>query len=491
MKTLVVACIQQKMRLPQTLDEYRDDLRRFMRAAENKRARLVVFPELAGVMVIPPLLGGFQANLLKRADLARRRQTGLWQKVSGGVSGAIAGWLSSDFRQMAGALLTTQPEMVWDAYDGVFGELAREFDVTLVAPSAYLPDPLDGVLRNLAVVYGPGGERLGYQAKRVLHPEDEDLAQSGHEWNVIPTPVGQIGLMLGGDLLYPEVGRLLAYQGAELLVAQGAATDRVLYEKLRAGMLARMQDNQLFAAISFLVGHNEFSRRQRDPFVGRSSVLAPQELTPRASGILVEASNSRTESVLSAVWDFEALAELWETSDTPVRSHLPLDAVGPALAQLYKKMNQLPEGPEALLAAPEIQEPEPQERLVAEEERIAVLKRTKSILSLDDLPVLASVTSYWGDGSDEEVKASLPAHVPVSLTPESDEWEIDEPSGSDESHTLAEPEVEVNAGNAELGELPTNQAEGNQAEDGEGEEETQEMDALLEPRSEDDREETG
>ena len=497
MKTLVVACIQQKMRLPQTLEEYREDLRRFLRAAENKRARLVVFPELAGVMVIPPLLGGFQANLLKRADLARRRQTGLWQKVSGGVSGALAGWLKSDFRQMAGALLTTQPEMVWDAYDDVFGGLAQEFDVTLVAPSAYLPDPLDGVLRNLAVVYGPGGERLGYQAKRVLHPEDEDLAQSGHEWNIIPTPVGQIGLMLGGDLLYPEVGRLLAYQGAELLIAQGAATDRVLYEKLRAGMLARMQDNQLFAAISFLVGHNEFSRRQRDPFVGRSSVLAPQELTPRASGILVEASNSRTESVLSAVWDFEALAELWETSDTPVRSHLPLDAVGPALAQLYKKMNQLPEGPEALLAAPEIQEPEPRERLVDKEERIAVLKRTKSILSLDDLPVLASVTSYWGDGSDQEIKASLPAHVPVSLTPESDAWEIDGTSESDEIHALAEPEAagsavdDVNGDDAELRESTTSQAVESQAEDGEGEEETQEMDALLEPTAEDDREETG
>ena len=497
MKTLIVACIQQKMRLPQTLEEYRDDLRRFLRAAANKRARLVVFPELAGVMVIPPLLGGFQANLLKRADLARRRQTGLWQKVSGGVSGALAGWLNSDFRQMTGALLTTQPEIVWDAYDDVFGGLAQEFDVTLVAPSAYLPDPLDGVLRNLAVVYGPGGERLGYQAKRVLHPEDEDLAQSGHEWNIIPTPVGQIGLMLGGDLLYPEVGRLLAYQGAELLIAQGAATDRVLYEKLRAGMLARMQDNQLFAAISFLVGHNEFSRRQRDPFVGRSSVLAPQELTPRASGILVEASNSRTESVLSAVWDYEALAELWETSDTPVRSHLPLDAVGPALAQLYKKMNQLPKGPEALLAAPEIQEPEPRERLVEEEERIAVLKRTKSILSLDDLPVLASVTSYWGDGSDQEIKASLPAHVPVSLTPESDAWEIDETSESNEIHALAEPEVagsavdEVNGDDAELREGTTSQAVESQAEDGEGEEETQEMDALLEPTAEDDREETG
>ncbi len=495
MKTLIVACIQQKMRLPQTLEEYREDLRRFLRAAENKRARLVVFPELAGVMVIPPLLGGFQANLLKRADLARRRQTSLWQKFSGGISGALAGWLNTDFRQMAGALLTTQPDMVWDAYDEVFGGLAQEFDVTLVAPSAYLPDPLDGVLRNLAVVYGPGGERLGYQAKRVLHPEDEDLAQPGHEWNVIPTPVGRIGLMLGGDLLYPEVGRLLAYQGAELLIAQGAATERVLYEKLRAGMLARMQDNQLFAAISFLVGHNEFSRRQRDPFVGRSAVLAPQELTPRASGILVESSNFRSESVLSAVWDFEELAELWETSDTPVRSQLPLDVVGPALAQLYKKMNQLPEGPEALLAVPEVQEPETKEHRAEMEERVTVPNRTNSTLSLDDLPVLSSVTSFWGDASDTEIKASLPAHVPVSLTPESDDWEYDETWESDELQELSGPEADAVEGMVAASEgsetVAAVQAGESQAEEGESEEETQEMDALLEPRAEDDREQTG
>ncbi len=491
MNKLIVACIQQKMRLPQTLEEYREDLRRFLRAAENKRARLVVFPELAGVMVIPPLLGGFQANLLKRADLSRRRQSSLWQKVSGGVSGALAGWLGADFRQMAGALLTTEPDAVWEAYDGVFGGLAQEFDVTLAAPSAYLPDPLDGVLRNLAVIYGPGGERLGYQAKRVLHPEDEDLAQPGHEWNVIQTPVGRIGLMLGGDLLYPEVGRLLAYQGAELLIAQGAATERVMYEKLRAGMLARMQDNQLFAAISFLVGHNEFSRRQRDPFVGRSSVLAPQELTPRASGILVESSNFRSESVLSAVWEFEALAELWETSDTPVRSQLPLDTVGPALAQLYRKMNQLPEGSDALLAAPERQEPEIKDAPAALEERVKMPKRTKSTLSLDDLPVLASVTSYWGDASDTEVKASLPAHVPVSLTPESDSWAYDDSLESYESPTLSTADVGTAAGMDAEGADSESATDGQAGEGEVGQEETQEMDALLEPRAGDERERTG
>ena len=504
MKTLIVATIQQKMRLPQTLEEYREDLRRFLRAAANKRARLVVFPELAGVMVIPPLLGGLQASLLKRADLARRRQSSLWQKMSGGVSGALAGWFNSDFRQMTGALLTTQPEMVWDAYDDVFGGLAQEFDVTLVAPSAYLPDPMDGILRNLAVIYGPGGERLGYQAKRVLHPEDEDLAQPGQEWNVIQTPVGQIGLMLGGDLLYPEVGRLLAYQGAEMLIAQGAATERVLYEKLRAGVLARMQDNQLFAAISFLVGHNEFSRRQRDPFVGRSSVMAPQELTPRSSGLLVEASNFRSESVLSATWDFEELAALWETSDTPVRSHLPLETVGPTLAKLYQKMKQLPKGSDALLAAPEDQEPETIVRPDSNLKRNSLSSKKKSTLGLHELPVLASVSSFWGSANPEEIEAALPAHVPVSIPLDSDdEAYADDPelSESEESQALAEPVTdaqekdEAGGAGAEATEVAANQAGEGQAGDGEsgneGEDETQEMDALLEPRAEEKSDHSG
>lgn len=494
MKTLIVASIQQKMRLPQTLDEYREDLRRFMRAAANKRARLVVFPELAGVMVIPPLLGGLEANLLKRADLARRRQSSLWQKVSGGLAGALAGWFNSDFRQMAGALLTTQPETVLEAYDGLFGGLAHEFDVTLVAPSGFLPDPVDGILRNLSVVYGPDGDRLGYQAKRVLHPEDEDLAQPGHEWNVIHTPVGQLGLMLGGDLLFPEVGRLLAYQGAEMLVAQGAANDRVLYEKLRSGILARMQDNQLFAAISFLVGHNEFSRRQRDPFVGRSSLMAPQELTPRSSGILVEASNVRSESVLSATWDFEELADLWESSDTPLRSHLPLEAVGPTLARLYQRMKKLPKGSDALLEAPDDQEPE---TVPAPEEivkRTPLTTKTKTTLGLHELPVLSSVSAFWGSAAPEEIEAALPAHVPVALPFDPDGGEDGETAGSDEQQAPAQAETDAEAlasSKADIANSAKSAAslsDENQAPDQEsapeGEEETQEMDALLEPKAE-------
>jgi len=373
-ETLIVACVQQKMRLPQSKEEHREYLRPFLRSAATKRARLIIFPELAGLMVMPALLGGLHANLLMRADLARRRRTPFWQKMTGSLAGTLARSLKVDFRRLLGGLLEVKAAEVWAAYEEIYGGLAKEFDLTLVAPSAYLPDPADGIIRNIAVVYSPSGERLGYQAKGILHPEDEDLAQPGAEWNVIQTDVGRIGLMLGGDVLYPEIGRLLAYQGAEMLIAQGAATERVLYEKLRSGMLARMQDNQLFGAISFLVGNNDFSRGQRVPFAGKSAVLAPQELTPNASGVLVEAANLRSESVLAAVWDFPALANLWETSDTPVRSHLPMEKAGAALAQLYQKMQQLPRMADLpALAAP----------------------ASPPVHNLDDLPVLASVTARW------------------------------------------------------------------------------------------------
>lgn len=384
METLIVACVQQKMRLPHSQEEHKDDLRRFLRSAATRRARLVIFPELAGLMTAPPLLAGLHASLLLSADRARRGRIPFWQKMKGSLAGVLARSVKADFRRLLAGLLEMRGAEMWAAYESTFSDLAKEFDLTIVAPSAYLPDPLDGVVRNIAAVYGPGGERLGYQAKGILHPEDEDLAQPGTEWNVIQTDVGRIGLMLGGDVLYPEIGRLLAYQGAEMLIAQGAATERALYEKLRAGMLARMQDNQLFGAVSFLVGHNDFSRRRRDPFAGKSAILAPQELTPNASGILVEMSNFRSESVLAAVWDFPALADLWETSDTPVRSRLPMEKAGAALAQLYQRMQQLPRMADLPALAPPAAPP---------------------ARSLDDLPVLASVTSRWPLEESEEPEA--------------------------------------------------------------------------------------
>lgn len=136
-----------------------------------------------------------------------------------------------------------------------------------------------------------------------------------------------MGLLLGSDVLYPEVGRVLAYQNAEMILLQGACPKAASYHKLQhAGVLARMQDNQLYAAASFVVGANPL-RKGADPYMGRSAILAPQELTPKYNGVLVEMGSAQSEGVVTAEWDYTALKRLWETSETSIRTPLaPEDA---------------------------------------------------------------------------------------------------------------------------------------------------------------------
>lgn len=383
---ITVACVQQQMRLHDSLEAYREDLRRFLRVAQGKQAHLVLFPELAGAMVMPPLLRDLQSTLLKRADRGRRKQASLWQRLTGAAAYRLGGWLGADLRRQLAALLATDGADIWSTYATFYSDLAREFAVVLVAPSAYLPDPADQVIRNIAGVFGADGALLGSQSKVILHTEDEGLAQPGEGWQPIPTPVGVLGLMLGNDVLFPEVGRVLAYQGVEVLLMLGSATTPVLYQKLRAGLLARMQDNQLFAATSFVVGHNELGR-QRTAYAGKSAIFAPQELTPRFNGVLVEMGSQRSEGVLAAEWNFVTLKQLWESSDTPVRRQLAGVQAGQVLAKLYERLRSLP-GSEL---APELLD----DAAGTEHDVAGLLGADQEVLTLDDLPVIGVVTRRW------------------------------------------------------------------------------------------------
>ncbi|MEZ4735902.1 MAG: nitrilase-related carbon-nitrogen hydrolase [Caldilineaceae bacterium] len=381
---VVVACVQQRLRIYATLDEYRTDLQRFLRIAQHKHARLVIFPELAGIMLGPPLLHSQRITMLKYADLSTRRRASWQQRTVGQVAQWGAAFLQLDlFTEVAHWFKLING---WQQYCDLFGELARTFHIVLVAPSAYLPDPADQVVRNIAGVFGESGELLGYQAKVMLHEQDKAFSQPGTDWQVIPTSVGSLGLMLGSDVLFPEVGRLLAYKGAEILIAQGACRDMSLYHKLRAGILARMQDNQLFAAASFLVGRTTFSRRDDRLFVGKSAIFAPQELTPRFNGVLVEMGNPRSEGVLSAKWNFESLKEVWEMSDPAVRKEFPLKQIGVVLSNLYARLQNL-SASDTPLALPANTE--------QDEAKTQPLPLRESILHLDDLPVKNTITRRW------------------------------------------------------------------------------------------------
>lgn len=388
MERLITASVQQRMRVFATLDDYESELQRFLRIAQHKQASLVIFPELGGSMLLPPMLRDLRTSLLKHAELGRRRRASLWQRYSGRSAEWLAALFATNFSSLIVACLEAEGEYLWQTYCDLFGKLAQQTNLTLVAPSAYLPDPADGVIRNITGVFGSEGTLLGHQAKVMLHDQDKAVAQAGTDWEVIHTDVGAIGILLGSDVLYPEIARLLAYKGAEILVGQGACPTTVLYQKLRAGILARMQDNQLFAAASYLVGRNDLSGRAKITYAGRSAIFAPQELTPRFNGVLVEMGSPSSEGVLSAEWNYVALRKLWEFSDTPLRKELPLKQVGRAIANLYARLEQAPD----LLAENNNDNLSDPTQLAANH---GLRTMGKPLLRLDELPVTGTITRRW------------------------------------------------------------------------------------------------
>lgn len=361
MDKLVVASAQQHMRLFDSPESYRKELNRFLAMARAKAAQLVVFPALTGVMAASSHVEGFRMNLLKQADEGRRAKRSLWTKTRSALADSTAMLLGANFRKAFIQLLQNDPAALAATYESIFSELAKMYEVTIVAGSAYLADA-GGVVRHRATVYGPDGSLLGRHDKLALSKEDAGLATAGDDWHVVATPVGRLGILLGEEALYPEAGRVLAYQGADVLVALAAAGTEALAAYIRQGVLAQAQENRCFALTSFLVGKNHLAADEAagSTFSGRSGIYAPLEMTPRYSGVLVEMGTADSEGLLTAELDREQLQRLWETGVEPVRRCMPVDLFASYLPALYSSRRTLADtwpGGETQPAALEAPEP--------------------------------------------------------------------------------------------------------------------------------------
>lgn len=342
MDKLIVASAQQQMRLFDSTESYRKELTRFLAMARAKEAALVVFPALTGVMAASHQVEGFRMSLLKRAETPARGRTSLWKRTRSALAGGTASLLGANFRRAFEQLLQADPGTLADDYQEVFGELARAYEMTIVAGSAYLPDA-GGAIRHRATVFGPDGAVLGYHDKMALSQEDEGLAAPGDLWHVISTPVGRLGILLGEEALYPEAGRVLAYQGADLLVTLAATGSEALAAYIRQGTLAQAQENRICALTSFLVGRNFLAADDSLAwsFVGKSGIYAPLEMTPRYSGVLVEMGALEAEGLITAELDYGRLHRLWEEGHAPVRRRMPMDLFARYLPALYSSHRTL------------------------------------------------------------------------------------------------------------------------------------------------------
>lgn len=411
MSKVTMAVIQQMMQVHESPEAYKADVKRFMRQVKSKHADIVVFPELSGLMLAYPLISGVKRGLLKRADRAGARRAGPLARIMGRVAGTTAGALGSGMRGSLTRLLRKRHGELFDAYIEFFSEVAAEYSMYVVGGSVYLYDEDLDETRNVCYVFDPQGGIVGHQEKLVLSRQDEELCSPGDRVTTLGTELGRLGVIIGSDALYPEPARALAVQGADLLVAPAACPGPVLYRKVRDAFYARLQENQLFGAISFLVGPNNLGAGQ---YAGRSAVLAPMELTIRRSGVFLEVGAANVESFVTSECDLEALHQLWETSDPPLRHRMPL-ASSPVLAGFYATAESVAQGykgPEeaaeetlAELPSEAIAVDEPTEGRPEEAEEAVVPDESTEDVSVEteeDVPV--------------EAEEAVPYRIPVSRT---------------------------------------------------------------------------
>jgi predicted amidohydrolase len=256
-------------------------------------------------------------------------------------------------------LLRKNADALRELYLETFAGLAQEFATAIVGGSVYLVDAETGTVRNRSYVFDPDGEVQGYQDKFNLAYDEQDLASPGTDQVVFETRFGPMGILFGRDVVYPELARSLALQGAELLVGIAASPGVPQARVLRSAMALRAEENQVYAAMSFLLGPNYLDRESPDRYYGQSALLAPISLTRGGDGVLVEVGTLRTEGLIAAELDAQALSGLWETSRFRPRREMHLGNLGPVLAQMYEDGLTIEQAIERRSAGPDVVGTEP------------------------------------------------------------------------------------------------------------------------------------
>ncbi len=153
-------------------------------------------------------------------------------------------------------------EELWDLVDGAPGHITR--DVQLAAKSlgvhvvwgTYRRGSERGEVYNAAILIGPDGEIIGIYDK--THPapwERRDgggWAMVGGRAEVFETALGNIGMIICYDGDFPELSRLLAVRGADV-IARPSALQRS-FDIWYITNCARAYDNHVYVVASNLVG---------------------------------------------------------------------------------------------------------------------------------------------------------------------------------------------------------------------------------------------
>lgn len=200
---------------------------------------------------------------------------------------------------------------------GFFGELARQYHIVLV--TSLFEKRAAGLYHNTAVVFEKDGSIAGKYRKMHI-PDDPAYYEKFYftpgdlGFHPIQTSVGKLGVQVCWDQWYPEGARLMALQGAELLIYPTAigyeSSDTPEEQERQREAWTTVQRGHAVANGIPVIAVNRVGL-EKDPsgqtngiqFWGSSFVAGPQgEMLARASrekaeNLVVEIDMARSENV--------------------------------------------------------------------------------------------------------------------------------------------------------------------------------------------------
>lgn len=189
-------------------------------------------------------------------------------------------------------------------YLELLARLAVKYDINIMGGSQLTEE--EGRLFNVAYLFRRDGT-LEKQYKLHISAEEKRWwgLQPGRDLNTFETDHGRVAILVGYDVQFPELGRIVAAEGARVVFVPFTAADRSEYMSYRACAHARAIENHVYVATSGVVGNLPFVDNA-DVHYAVSGIYSPSDVAFSTDGIAAE-TTPNIETVLVQDLDFELL----------------------------------------------------------------------------------------------------------------------------------------------------------------------------------------
>ncbi|MCB1327224.1 MAG: bifunctional GNAT family N-acetyltransferase/carbon-nitrogen hydrolase family protein [Spirochaetales bacterium] len=193
-----------------------------------------------------------------------------------------------------------------DQYIELFRDRAMKNSLYIIGGSQ--PVLRDGILYNTAHLFTPGG-KVFTQDKLHITPSERRVwdIQPGDKVQLFDTPLGRIGIQICYDVEFPELARIMAMAGAEVLFVPFSTDEKKAYYRVRHSAQARAVENYMYVVIAGNVGNLPSVRSYLINYA-ESAILTPSDFSYPVGGVQAEA-DPNVETVVIGDLDLSSLTQ--------------------------------------------------------------------------------------------------------------------------------------------------------------------------------------